>query len=215
MNVLERVANVLLGSALNFFAFRRCFSACTRDGKSLILRAPMFPVRALRALLIAALLFSALLPQLGSAAPRPAAAENPSTAELEQLVQALKNEKGREAFVAQLDALIAAQRGVAAKPAVPEDLISVLSDRINALGDEVLAGAVLLVDAPLVFAWVKGQIANEYTRGLWIQVAYSLVIVFGIGLVAEWMVRRLLARVLPRAPAPTRKRIAVRLLLVG
>src|SRR5438046_10249818 len=111
MNVLERVANVLLGSALNFFAFRRCFSACTRDGKPLILRAPMFPVRALRALLIAALLFSALLPQLGSAAPRPAAAENPSTAGREQLVQSLKNERAREASVAQLHPLIRARRG--------------------------------------------------------------------------------------------------------
>jgi moderate conductance mechanosensitive channel len=111
--------------------------------------------------------------------------------------------------------LIAAQRGVAAKPAEPEDLISVLSDRINILGDEVLAGAAVLVDAPLLLAWVKGQIANEYTRALWIQVAYSLVIVFGTGLVAEWAARRLLARVMPRAPAPTRKRLAVRLLLIG
>ena len=56
------VANLLLGSALNFLAFRRCFSACTRDGKPLMSRAPMFPVRALRALLIAALLLIALWP---------------------------------------------------------------------------------------------------------------------------------------------------------
>ena len=202
MNVLERVANLLLGSALNFLAFRRCFSACTRDGKPLISPAPMFPVRALRARLLPALLLISLWPTFASAASPTPAAGNPSTAELEQLVQTLKNDKGREAFVAQLDALIAAQRGVAAKPAEPEDLISVLSDRINALGDEVLAGAAVLVDAPLLLAWVKGQIANEYTRALWIQVAYSLVIVFGTGLVAEWVVRRLLARVMPRAPAP-------------
>jgi moderate conductance mechanosensitive channel len=214
MNVLERVANLLLGSALNFSAFSRCFSACTRDGKPLISGAPMFPVRALRALLIAPLLLIALWPTFASAASPTPAAGDPSTAELEQLVQTLKNDKGREAFVAQLDALIAAQRGVAAKPAEPEDLISILSGRINALGDEVLAGAVVLVDAPLLLAWVKGQIANEYTRALWIQVAYSLVIVFGIGLVAEWAMRRLLGRVLPRAPAPTRKRIVGRLFLI-
>jgi moderate conductance mechanosensitive channel len=175
----------------------------------------MFPVRALRALLIAALLLTALWPAFAAAASPTPAAGNPSITELEQLVQTLKNDKGREAFVAQLDALIAAQRAVAAKPVEPEDLISVLSDRINALGDEVLAGAAVLVDAPLLLAWVKGQIANEYTCALWLQVAYSLVIVFGTGLVAEWAVRRLLARVMPRAPAPTRKRLAVRLLLIG
>ena len=214
MNVLERVANLLLGSALNFLGFRRCFSACARGGQRLISRAPVSSVRALRGPSIAALLLVALLPGLATGAP-PSAAGNPSTVELEQLVQTLKNDKGREAFVAQLDALITAQRAVAAKPAEPEDLVSILSDRINALGDEVLAGAAVLVDAPLLLAWVKGQIANEYTRALWIQVAYSLVIVFGIGLVAEWIVRRLLARVLPRAPAPTRKRLPARLLLVG
>src|SRR5437762_2880124 len=119
------------------------------------------------AALFVALLLIALWPAFASAAPPISAEANPSIAELEQLVQTLKNDKGREAFVAQLDALIAAQRGVAAKPAEPEDLISVLSDRINALGDEVLAGAAVLVDAPLLLAWVKGQIANEYTRALW------------------------------------------------
>src|SRR5207248_4606816 len=106
MDVLERVANLLLGSALDFLTFRRCFIACARDGKRLISRAPDYSLRALRGPLIAALLFSALLPHLASAAPRPAAAENPSMTELEQLVQTLKNDKGREAFVAQLDALI-------------------------------------------------------------------------------------------------------------
>jgi moderate conductance mechanosensitive channel len=209
MNLMGRVAKLLLGSAFDFLVFRRCFSACARDGKRLI-----SSLRALRGPLIAALFLVALLPGWATAAP-PSAGGNPSVTELEQLVQTLKNDKGREAFVAQLDALIAAQRGVAAKPAEPEDPVSVLSDRINALGDEVLAGAAVLVDAPLLLAWVKGQIANEYTRALWIQVAYSLVIVFGVGLVAEWTVRRLLARVLPRAPAPTRKRVAVRLLLVA
>ena len=86
MDVLERVANFLLGSALAFLAFRRCFSACALDGKPLMSRAPMFPVRALRALLIAALLLVALIPGLASGAPPPAAAENPSITELEQLV---------------------------------------------------------------------------------------------------------------------------------
>src|ERR1051325_8190208 len=140
MKRMERIANLLLGSALDFLAFRGGFNACARDGKPLISRAPASSLRALRRSLIAALFLVALLPGLAIAAP-PSAGGNPSVTELEQLVQTLKNDKGREAFVAQLDALIAAQRGVAAKPAEPEDPVSVLSDRINALGDEVLAGA--------------------------------------------------------------------------
>src|SRR5438270_13772462 len=107
MNVLERVANLLLGSGLNFLAFRRCFSACTRDGKPLISPAPMFPVRALRARLLPALLLIALSPTFASAASPTPPVGNSSVAELEQLVETLKNDKGREVFVAQLDALIA------------------------------------------------------------------------------------------------------------
>jgi len=103
---------------------------------------------------------------------------------------------------------------VAVKPSGAEDLVSVLSERIDAIDDEFLAAAAVLVDAPLLFAWAKGQIANEYTRALWVQVAYSLVLVFGAGLLAEWLVRRLLARVLPHAPATGRERLAYRGLLV-
>src|SRR5205807_10564301 len=98
-----------------------------------------------------------------AASPTPPV-ENSSVAELGQLVQTLKDDKERQAFIAQLETLIGAQRAVAAKSADREDLVSVLSDRINAIGDEVLAGAAVLVDAPLLLAWGKAQIANEYTR---------------------------------------------------
>jgi hypothetical protein len=129
--------------------------------------APSFTLRVLRAALIAALLLIALGPTFAAAASPTPAAGNPSVAELEQLVQTLKDDKERQAFVTQLETLIASHRAVAAKPSKPEDLVSILSDRINALGDELLAGVAVLVDAPLLLAWTKGQIANEYTRALW------------------------------------------------
>src|SRR5690242_11488505 len=109
MKRMERIANLLLGSALDFLVFCRCFSACARDYTPLISRVLVSSLRALRGPLIAALLLVALLPESATAAPQSTAA-NPSVTELEQLVETLKNDKGREAFVAQLDALIAAQR---------------------------------------------------------------------------------------------------------
>lgn len=175
----------------------------------------MSPLRVIRAILIPALLLVAIWPKLVLAAPPIPEAANLSAAELEQLVQTLKDEKARHSFVDQLEALIAAQRAVSVKAAEPEDLISVLSHRINALGEEIFSGGAVLVDAPLLLAWTKEQVANEYTRARWIQVAYSLLIVFGTGVVAEWFMRRLLAHVLPRAPARSRKRVAVRVLLVA
>jgi small-conductance mechanosensitive channel len=161
-----------------------------------------------------ALLLIALWPAFASAAPPMSAEANPSVTELEQLVQTLKDDKERQAFVAQLETLIASHRAVAAKPSEPEDLVSILSGRINAIDDELLAAAAVLVDAPLLLAWTKGQIANEYTRALWVQVAYSLVLVFGAGFVAEWLVRRLLGRVVRRSPVLDGKRLAYRVLLV-
>ena len=212
---MDHVAHLLLGSSFcRWFTSASSAAKCALDHKPRTAPAPSFCLRVLREALIPALLAMVLLPEFASAAPPTTAAANPSVAELEQLVQSLKDDKERQAFVAQLETLIASHRAVAAKPSEPEDLVSILSDRINALGDELLAGAAVLVDAPLLLAWTKGQIANEYTRALWGQVAYSLLIVFAAGLVAEWIVHRLLARVLPRAPALTRKRLANRALLV-
>ena len=151
---------------------------------------------------------------VSAATPTPAA-QDPSITELEQLVDTLKDDKARQAFVVQLQTLIAAQRAEPVKPDEPRDLISVMSHRIDALAEEVLAGATVLVDAPLLLTWVKEQIVDETTRARWIQVAYSLVIVFGAGLIAEWITRRLLARVLPRAPAHIRRSVAIRVLLAA
>ncbi len=168
-----------------------------------------------KALPVLALLLLVLWPPAASAeAPRPAAA-SPSVTELEHLVDTLQNDKARAAFVGQLQTLIAAERAVTVKAAETEDLVSALSHRINALTEEVLAGAAVVVDAPLLVAWVEGQIANQATRARWMQVAYALVIVFGVALIAEWVARRLLARVLPRAPTLPSKRAAARVLPVA
>jgi small-conductance mechanosensitive channel len=180
----------------------------------------MWTGKALRAL---ALLLLALWPPAASAESPTSPAASPSLTELEHLVDTLRDDKARAAFVAQLQTLIAAERAGTVKAVEPEDLVSALSRRINALTEEVLAGAAVVVDAPLLVAWVEGQIANEATRARWIQVAFALVIVFGVALTAEWVARRLLARVLPRAPTSSSKRAAtssskraaVRVLLVA
>ena len=169
-----------------------------------------------KALPVLALLLLALWPPAASAeSPTPPSA-SPSVTELEHLVDTLRDDKARTAFVIQLQTLIAAERAVTIKAAAePEDLVSALSHRINTLAEEVLAGAAVVVDAPLLVAWVQGQIANEATRARWIQVAFALVIVFGVALIAEWVARRLLARVLPRAPTLSSNRATVLLVAAG
>jgi small conductance mechanosensitive channel len=169
-----------------------------------------------KALPVLALLLLALWPPAASAeSPTPPSA-SPSVTELEHLVDTLRDDKARAPFVIRLQTLIAAERAVTIKAAVePEDLVSALSHRINSLAEEVLAGAAVVVDAPLLVAWVQGQIANEATRARWIQVAFALVIVFGVALIAEWVAHRLLARVLPRAPTLSSNRATVLLVAAG
>jgi small-conductance mechanosensitive channel len=168
-----------------------------------------------KALPVLALLLLALWPPAASAESPMTPSASPSVTELEHLVDTLRDDKARAAFVTRLQTLIAAERAVTVKAVEPEDLVSALSHRINSLAEEVLAGAAVVVDAPLLVAWVQGQIANEATRARWIQVAFALVIVFGVALIAEWVARRLLARVLPRAPTLSSNRATVLLVAAG
>lgn len=198
----------------------RCIWQCrstwaTRVRYGIHLLPALISQRVFGILLSAGLLLITLLPGAVLAASATLAAGTAPVTELEQLVQTLKDDRERQTFVAQLQTLVDVQRAAAAKPAEPEDIVSILSRRFNALSGEVLSGAAVLVDAPLLLAWAKWQMTDEYTRARWIQVAYSLVIVFGAGLVAEWIVRRLLARVLPRARALSRERVVLRVLLIA
>jgi small-conductance mechanosensitive channel len=195
-------------------ALNRC-STRGDFGTGRVWRQSVTSLRPFSTFLTSALLLIAIWPTAVSAAPPTPAVQSPSIAELEQLVDTLKDDTARQAFVARLQTLIAAQRAALIKPDEPGDLISVMSHRTDALAEEVLAGVAVLIDAPLLLTWVKEQLVDEATRARWIQVAYSLVIVFGAGLIAEWITRRLLARILPRAPALTRRGVAIRVLLAA
>ena len=122
--------------------------------------------------LVAFLLALAFAQPALAASPAPAGAA-PSVGELEQLVGTLQDDKARAALVTQLQALIAAQRTTAAETSEPADFLAGLSPRINALVEEVLAGAAVIVDAPRLVAWGQAQIANEAARARWIEVTLA------------------------------------------
>ena len=140
-------------------------------------------------------------------------AAEPSTAELQALVDALQDDKQRAHFVAQLQALIAAQRLAApSKPAEPADVLAELSRRLNGVIEEVLAGATVVFDAPRIVAWASAQISDEGARALWGGVLLACAIVFGSAIVAEWLVRRALTRFGRNGTTRRPRRLSVRLL---
>ncbi len=134
----------------------------------------------------------------------------PSVDELQQLVDTLQDDKTRAQFVTQLQTLIAARRAAVAQQesASPAGW---LSQQVDQFTSEILEGASVVVDAPRIIAWGRWQVADEAARQRWLDVGLALVIVFGCAAAAEWLVRRFLMRLLPRAPTQ-RERRGVRLL---
>ncbi|MBV8336311.1 MAG: mechanosensitive ion channel, partial [Alphaproteobacteria bacterium] len=124
-----------------------------------------------------------------------------SSDELERLVKTLQNDSDREKLVSELQALIAVQRRAPTEKPSPDAILGQLSRQINAVTGEILAGVAMLVDTPRLVGWVRRQITDPGARALWLEAAYALILVFGIGLFAEWMLRRALTRLVPRLPA--------------
>jgi moderate conductance mechanosensitive channel len=134
--------------------------------------------------------------------PAPATQPAPVTAdELERLVDTLQDDTARAKLVAQLRALIAAQRGVVAEQPAGPAFFAQLSQQIDAFTGEVLAGVGVIIDAPRLVGWARHQVSDPAARRLWAEAGFALVLVFGIALVAEWIVRWVLTRLMPRLPA--------------
>jgi len=144
-----------------------------------------------------------LLPAAARAAtPAPAAQPAPvSVDELQRLVDTLQDDTARAKLVADLRALIAAQRGGGPQQPTAPAFFAQLSQQIDALTGEILAGAAVIVDAPRMLGWARYQVSDPAARRLWIEAAFAFVLIFGIASVAEGILRWGLGRLAPSLPA--------------
>jgi moderate conductance mechanosensitive channel len=165
------------------------------------------------AVLVLFLIATVPAPAVRADAPPPAAPAAPvSVDELQSLVDTLQDDAARARLVAQLQALIAAQRGAAAKTttAVGPALFDQLSQRVDALTGEILAGVAVVIDAPRLVGWVRHQITDPAARRLWSEAAVALAVVFGTAFILEWLLRLLLGRLVPRLPTRRSDTLPVR-----
>jgi small conductance mechanosensitive channel len=133
--------------------------------------------------------------------PAPAAQAAPVTVdELERLVDTLQDDTARAKLVAQLHALIAAQRAAAPEKPTATAIFGQLSQQIDAMTGEILAGVAVIVDAPRLLGWARHQVSDPAARRLWIEAAFAFVLIFGIAVIVEWILRWGLARLTPRLP---------------
>jgi moderate conductance mechanosensitive channel len=159
---------------------------------------------------VAAVPVAALAP---ATATTPAAQSAPvSVDELQRLVDTLQDNTERAKLVDELRALIAVQRKAAPQKPKGILLLGKLSQQIDALTGEILAGAAMVVDAPRIVGWTRQQISSAAARQRWIEAAYAVALVFGIAGAAEWALRWILARMRPQFPVRRRDTRAVRAL---
>ncbi len=166
------------------------------------------------ALIMAAFLALAAPARAQSAAASPAAQQPVSADELQRLVNSLNDPTQRQALVGELQALIAAQRGVAAKAPPPPSFFDRVSGQIDTITGEILAAAQVAVDAPRLVHWSEAQIADRDLRQFWIAVLLRLAIVFGAGFLADRIAFLLLRGPARRVDAMAGASVPARLFLI-
>ncbi len=146
------------------------------------------------------LVLQAGAPLAQETAPEPAAASTAGDAELKELIATLEDEAARQKLLDQLRLLLEAD-AVGKPPTAPPlatglgaALLAELSDGINRVGVQVGEATRVLVALPEVatFLWEQSQQPEVRTR--WLEILAKIVLVLICGLVAEFIVRRLLTR---------------------
>lgn len=120
-------------------------------------------------------------------------------AEVSDLITTLEDPAAREKLVKQLRALKAIGPADASGPEKPPSrfggrIVETLSEKIDTVSGELVGGAELLLDAPRIVAWVERQVSVPENRDRWLEVLWRVIAILFAGFVAEWIVRRLLAR---------------------
>ena len=156
-------------------------------------RARVTAVRCLFALLLC--LLAALASGAKAAEPAPVSAD-----ELERLVHSLQDETEREKLIEQLHGLIAAQRGAEKEKPAGAAFFNQVTQQVEAFSGEILAGAAMVVDAPVLLEWASEQASDHAARRLWVDAAFAFTLIFGCAALAEWVLRAIIARLLPRLP---------------
>jgi len=153
-------------------------------------------------------LVTCFLPALGLPAQAQTASASPASAgaaplspgdvdAIQHLVDTLQNDQQRAQLVAQLQALLAAERESEqqAPPVAPAptDWLSTLSQQVDAISAEIVDAA-SAVDFAALFRYLEEQAGDQHLRAKWLGIGLKLVIVFGAAVIGDRTLRLLLRR---------------------
>ena len=137
-------------------------------------------------------------------------------AEVDDLITTLEDPAAREKLVQQLKALKAVGAVDAAEPGKSVSrfggrIVETLSEKIDALSGELVGGAELLLDTPRIAVWLERQVSVPENRNRWLEVLWRVIAILFAGFIAEWIVRRLLARTRSKIEGQERDSVWLRL----
>jgi small conductance mechanosensitive channel len=87
-----------------------------------------------------------------------------------------------------------AEAGILAPNTIGAQLMMGASQRLAALSDQIVAGVQAVTDLPNIVSWASGVARDPVTQARVLDASWKLALLFGLGLLAEWVVWRALAR---------------------
>ncbi len=146
-------------------------------------------------------------PAVQPAAPAPATAPptKVSTDELQKLVDTLKSDVDRAKLVAQLQAMIDAQRQIDQQPGLLTVITKSMSDGVSQMADTLSQAGNQIADLSGLWQWISNAAGDTELRARLLEGLARVAGVLGCGLLAMlgtyWLLARLAARMLQRLPS--------------
>lgn len=120
-------------------------------------------------------------------------ADQPSAAEVDQLITTLEDPARRDALLVQLKALKAAQQPAQVE-SVGSRVLDTLSNRIDRFSQQVAAAGRAIIDTPHALRWLNRQVSDPALRAEWGLLGLHLAVIIGSGYAARLAVTWLLSR---------------------
>jgi len=142
------------------------------------------------------LLIALLLCAFPAFAQSPPTPDSATTVEMESLLGTLKDDAKREAFISDLEAMVAAQRQrtLDVEKSAGVLVLEKVSEKMDVIGSELAGLAKELGNIPKILATMHAFFADSENRGAWLLLLGQLALILAAGIVAERLAKRLLRR---------------------
>lgn len=132
------------------------------------------------------------LPSIGSSVEKDTTEVAATPVEIETIIKKLENDTEREELIKTLRLILDAQQSAKAENKVKSAASNIILD-ISGQVARARASIIMLTgtiyEIPAILDWIKGQLKDSETRGIWGDVAFNLVVTLGLGYLVFYILR--------------------------